>query len=88
MRDRHSILMHLVLAALVLNSLHPKKQAAEPAKTPPEVALHAYIDRVRAQHAAEDVTEGSIRSPEGRLVRLGTDAKVVRIAFSKLRETI
>ena len=43
------------------------------------MALRAYIDRVRAQQAAEVRTAGSIWSPEGRLVRLGTDAKAVRM---------
>ena len=47
--------------------------------TPPEAALGAYIQRVRAQQAAEVKTTGSIWSPEGRLVRLGTDAKAVRL---------
>ncbi|MGD0901513.1 MAG: flagellar basal body L-ring protein FlgH [Terracidiphilus sp.] len=47
--------------------------------TPPEAALHAYIERVRAQQAAEVKTPGSIWSSEGRLVRLGTDAKAVRL---------
>ena len=47
--------------------------------TPPETALRAYVDRVRAQQAAEVRTAGSIWSPEGRLVRLGTDAKAVRL---------
>jgi flagellar L-ring protein precursor FlgH len=47
--------------------------------TPPEEALKAYIERVRAQQAAEVRTPGSIWSPEGRLVRLGTDAKAVRL---------
>ena len=56
-----------------------KKQTSAPSKTPPEQALRAYIDRVRAQHAAQIVTAGSIWSPEGRLVRLGTDAKAARI---------
>jgi flagellar L-ring protein FlgH len=51
--------------------------AAKP--TPPEEALHAYVDRVRAQQAAEVKTEGSIWSPEGRLVRLATDAKAARL---------
>ena len=49
------------------------------ATTPPETALHAYIERVRAQQAAEVKTPGSIWSPEGRLVRLGTDAKAIRL---------
>ena len=56
-----------------------KQKPSPPAKTPPELALHNYIDRVRAQHAAEIGTTGSIWSPEGRLVRLGTDAKAARI---------
>ena len=47
--------------------------------TPPENALRAYVERVRAQQAAEIRTPGSIWSPEGRLVRLGTDAKAVRL---------
>lgn len=82
MKGRRPIPIHLVFAALALSPLHlhgARKQSAEPMKTPPEVALHAYIDRVRAQHAAEVITEGSIWSSEGRLVRLGTDAKAVRI---------
>jgi flagellar L-ring protein precursor FlgH len=47
--------------------------------TPPEEALHAYVERVRAQQAAEVKTPGSIWSPDGRLVRLATDAKAVRL---------
>jgi flagellar L-ring protein precursor FlgH len=57
-----------------------KRQSPAPAKaSPPETALKAYVDRVRAQQAAEVRTPGSIWSPEGRLVRLGTDAKAVRL---------
>lgn len=47
--------------------------------TPPETALSAYIQHVRAQQAAEVRSPGSIWSTEGRLVRLGTDAKAVRL---------
>jgi flagellar L-ring protein precursor FlgH len=47
--------------------------------TPPETALKTYIERVRAQQAAEVLSPGSIWSPEGRLVRLGTDAKANRV---------
>jgi len=46
---------------------------------PPEAALRNYVDRVRAQQAAEVRTPGSIWSPDGRLVRLGTDAKAARL---------
>jgi flagellar L-ring protein precursor FlgH len=55
----------------------PLVPAAKP--TPPEAALHSYIERVRAQQAAEVKAPGSIWSTEGRLVRLGTDAKAVRL---------
>ena len=50
-----------------------------PRPTPPEMALHAYVERVRAQQSAEVRTSGSIWSAEGRLVRLGTDAKAFRL---------
>jgi flagellar L-ring protein precursor FlgH len=77
---------HLLLFALAILAANPthldaanKKNSSDPSKTPAEVALHAYVDRVRAQHAAEVSTAGSIWSPEGRLVRLGTDAKAARI---------
>jgi flagellar L-ring protein precursor FlgH len=50
------------------------------AKPPaPEVALDAYVQKVRAAQAAEVRTPGSIWSPDGRLVRLGTDAKAFRL---------
>ena len=47
--------------------------------TAPETALRSYIERVHAQQAAEVRTPGSIWAPEGRLVRLGTDAKAARV---------
>jgi len=53
--------------------------AAAAKTTPPENALHNYVERVRAQKAAEVLTAGSIWSPEGMLVRFGTDAKAVRL---------
>lgn len=57
-----------------------KKAANGPNKpNPPEAALHAYVDRVRAQQAAEVRTPGSIWSPNGQLVRLGTDVKAFRL---------
>ena len=68
----------LVLLFPVFSKAHRKAQPLASA-TPPETALRAYVDRVRAQHAAEVKTVGSIWSPEGRLVRLGTDAKAFRL---------
>ena len=57
-----------------------QKPAGENAKTtPPEEALRAYIQRVRAQHDTEVRTLGSIWADQGRLVRLSTDAKAWRL---------
>jgi flagellar L-ring protein precursor FlgH len=47
--------------------------------TPPEASLSSYVQRVRAQQAAEVRTPGSIWSPNGQLVRLGTDVKAFRL---------
>jgi flagellar L-ring protein FlgH len=66
-----------LLAASV--PLMAKKAKPEQHLTPPETALRSYVERVRAQQAAEVKTPGSIWSPEGRLVRLGTDAKAARL---------
>lgn len=74
----------VLLLAAVLSLAPPlrakKKTAAAPAKaTPPEAALANYIDRVRAEQAAEVHSPGSIWSPQGLLVRLGTDPKAYRL---------
>jgi flagellar L-ring protein FlgH len=73
-----SIALALLLPAFAATS----KQAppVAPAKsTPPETALRTYIARVRAQQAAEVRTAGSLWSPSGQLVRLGTDVKAFRL---------
>jgi flagellar L-ring protein precursor FlgH len=70
------------MITLAISTVHAKKPnpAASPVKsTPPEAALESYISRVRAQQAAEIRTPGSIWSPDGRLVRLATDAKAFRL---------
>ncbi len=78
-------LLGLALAGLLpdlpAHAFGKKKTAPATASkgTPPEMALATYIERVRAQQAAEVLTTGSIWSPEGRLVRLSTDAKAVRL---------
>ena len=78
----------VLLAAVALIAVQPVaaislKKKSTPGiagkETPPEAALKNYIERVRAQQAAEVRTPGSIWSSEGRLVRLGTDAKAVRL---------
>jgi flagellar L-ring protein precursor FlgH len=81
MKARHKAFLGLIAIVFVSLQLHAakKQKTCEPSKTPPELALRNYIDRVRAQHAAEVATSGSIWSSEGRMVRLGTDAKAVRI---------
>jgi len=82
---RVRVLAGTVLAVAWLALLAPadakKPKLLTPAlkTTPPELALRAYCERVRAQQAAEVLTPGSIWSPEGRMVRLGTDAKAVRL---------
>jgi flagellar L-ring protein FlgH len=47
--------------------------------SPPAASLENYVQRVRAQQAAEIRTTGSIWSPNGQLVRLGTDVKAFRL---------
>ena len=69
----------LSLGALPFVSTKKQKPGAAAKTTPPEAALSNYIERVRAQQAAEVLTPGSIWSSEGRLVRLGTDAKAARL---------
>jgi flagellar L-ring protein precursor FlgH len=70
-----------LFAALPAQALGSKKSTPGIAgkATPPEEALKSYIQRVRAQQEAEVLTLGSIWSAEGRLVRLGTDAKAFRL---------
>lgn len=69
------------LAVGVCPSISEKKRLASrfADASSPGTALRAYIDRVRAQQASETRTSGSIWSAEGRLVRLGTDAKASRV---------
>jgi flagellar L-ring protein precursor FlgH len=50
-----------------------------PRPTPPDLALHTYIERVRAEHAAEEHTPGAIWTENGRLARLSADVKACRI---------
>ena len=70
-----------VCMALVLSAGAKKSKITPrtPKSTPPETALRAYIQRVRAEHAAQVLSPGSIWRPEGQLVRLGTDVKAVRL---------
>jgi flagellar L-ring protein precursor FlgH len=75
-----AVCIFAVLSTAPGNGLVGKKPPVTSGKaSPPEAALRAYIERVRAQQAAEVRTMGSIWSPEGRLVRLGTDAKAAHV---------
>jgi flagellar L-ring protein FlgH len=75
-----SYVLGAALAALACQAqAGMKKHKPDLSGTPPETALRAYVDRVRAQQAAEVRTEGSIWSPNGQLVRLGTDVKAFRL---------
>jgi flagellar L-ring protein FlgH len=80
-RTAVSLALVALIACLPADAIGSRKKtpALAARTTPPETALKAYIERVRAQQAAEVLTPGSIWSPEGRLVRLGTDAKAARL---------
>jgi flagellar L-ring protein FlgH len=47
--------------------------------TPPDVALTAYIERVRADSAAEVRSPGSLWCANGRLTRLSTDVRAMHV---------
>jgi flagellar L-ring protein precursor FlgH len=82
---RNAVTLFFLTVSVVLLGVQPglaaskQKPPAADKSTPPEQALHSYIERVRAQQAAEVRTPGSIWSSSGRLVRLGTDAKAARV---------
>jgi len=78
MKRRAAIVTVCVLIGLATPLAAKKAKPAEHLNAP-ETALRAYVDRVRAQKAAEVKTTGSIWSPEGRLVRLGADAKAAHL---------
>src|SRR5579883_2445630 len=51
------------------------KAEKQPRPTPPDIALNAYIERVRAESAAEEHSPGAIWTPDGRLARLSADVR-------------
>lgn len=73
------LLSAFLAATLVLAQASKLKMSDANKVTPPETALRAYIERVRASQAAEVLTAGSLWSPSGQLVRLGTDVKAFRL---------
>ena len=74
-----SVAAALAMAAAAPAAAKKLKLLPTAKPTPPEAALTNYIEKVRKQQADEVRTPGSLWSPEGRLVRLGTDAKAARI---------
>ncbi|HTD54144.1 MAG TPA: flagellar basal body L-ring protein FlgH [Silvibacterium sp.] len=64
---------------LALAQLAPRKPIQQPKPTPPDAALNAYIERVRAENAAETRTPGSIWTDTGRLTRLTSDVRAFRL---------
>jgi len=73
------VLLSAVLVLTPMAEAKRQKPASVQKTSQPEAALHTYIERVRAQQAAEVLSPGSIWSPNGRLVRLGTDAKASKL---------
>jgi flagellar L-ring protein FlgH len=66
-------------ALLVFGAGKKSTKPQEAKATPPEAALKNYVQRVRAEHAAATLEPGSIWTPAGQLVRLGTDVKAYRL---------
>jgi len=64
---------------LALGQSPSKKPDQQPKPTPPDVALNAYIARVRAENAVDLPTPGSIWTTNGRLTRLSSDVRAFRV---------
>lgn len=71
-----AIALFVVSSAAAASPGFPKP-AAKP--TPPDIALSAYIERVRSESAAATRTPGSIWSEDGRLTRLSSDLKATHV---------
>jgi flagellar L-ring protein FlgH len=77
---RASILAVFIVALVPAFAAGKKPKTPEGRNaTPPEASLASYVQRVRAQQAAEIRSPGSIWSANGQLVRLGTDVKAFRL---------
>jgi flagellar L-ring protein precursor FlgH len=69
-----------LFAGCVAGGQSKQKKQEEGAKpTPPDVALKAYIARVRTENAEEVRTPGSIWIESGRLTRLPSDVKATHV---------
>lgn len=74
-----SLICLLVLTLFTVPPAGAKKRSAREASSPPDAALKAYIERVRAENAAEVRTPGSIWIDDGMLTRLSTDVKATHV---------
>ena len=81
MRRRMKGIIFIALSAgfLAWGQSAQKRPIEPPKPTPPDVALNAYIARVRAESAAEVRTPGSIWTDTGRLTRLTSDVRAFRV---------
>lgn len=68
-----------IFSSLYANAWGKEKTDNATKPTPPDLALNAYIARVKAENAAEARTPGSIWIPDGRLTRLSADVKASRV---------
>jgi len=75
-----AMVLGVVLVSQNVTAMGKKARTPDGKKaSPPAASLENYVQRVRAQQAAEIRTTGSIWSPNGQLVRLGTDVKAFRL---------
>ena len=73
------LLAVLLCACCLTMQAADQKQEKLPKPTPPEIALDAYIARVKAESKAEVRTPGAIWTPDGRFTRLSSDVKASRV---------
>ncbi len=66
-------------ALLVFGGVKKNPLSQDTKTSLPEATLKTYVEHVRAQQAAETHEPGSLWSPVGQLVRLGTDVKAYRL---------
>lgn len=69
----------LLMVVIAAAPAAAKKRSAPESSSPPDAALKAYIERVRAENAAEIRTPGSIWLDDGLLTRLSTDVKATHV---------
>lgn len=72
-------MLGLLFSPLMVCGAGKKPKADTKRATAPGISLRDYIDKVRAQQAAEVRSPGSIWTANGQLVRLGTDVKAFRV---------